>query len=275
MAVLINLEFVISIVEKNKFRDLSELEAVKIFIHELVNEGWEDIDREVSVESGSIDLIGKNKEDHKVAFEFKSIKSPKSYENWITEIASYRIAAGSYEIDRWVLVLINGGQLPTTRKDRLRNLVKTNNMDLWEFDLYENGIREILILEEVDDLLESEEILLIDLKLIIGKEQLAIIQDKIKAKEIKVDDIRSVVINSYAKGLEIGERESEKSDLISAFFGDFLMGGFVAGGVFTIIDSIRFDDAWGIFLGIGLIVLGIIPWVYIYFKKPEFILPER
>lgn len=261
--------------EASKFREISELDAVKIFIQELENEGWEDIAKEVSVESGSIDLIGKNRENHRVAFEFKSIRSQKSYESWITEIASYRIAASSQEIDRWVLVLINGGQISNTRQDRLRNLVKNNNMDLWEFDLYENGIKEIHILEEVDDLLESEEILLIDLKLIIGTDQVTKIQEKMKKKEIKINDIRDAVINSYAKGLKIGEREREKSDLISAFFGDFLMGGFVAGGVFTIIDSIRFDDFWGILLGIGLIIMGIMPWIYIYFRKPKFILPER
>ena len=80
-------------------------------------------------------------------------------------------------------------------------------------------------------------------------------------------------MNSFKTGWKENELKHEKEEFKQAIFGDFFVGGVMAGSLFIIIDSLgnyfNFNSLGRILIGIILIFCAIIPWVFRFAMKSK------
>lgn len=128
------------------------------------------------------------------------------------------------QIERWGLVL------PPISSDIITNVLETRfksaEVFLWTFD-GQNVAKHIDI-----PAIPGAESPLATINSLVSKSLWKELEASLKTKRsLTAEQSRSALIDVYNRGYQDSEKERERSELKEAFFADFLMGGFLAGGI--------------------------------------------
>ncbi|MCE7740516.1 MAG: hypothetical protein KAU62_17385 [Candidatus Heimdallarchaeota archaeon] len=82
---------------------------------------------------------------------------------------------------------------------------------------------------------------------------------------ITSQDLVDTTNKVYERALK--EADPLVKELVTAIFGDFIMGGLVAGGIFVLIDTTVDYNVLKLSLGLVCVSVGIIAWLIRFFVK--------